>query len=45
MQVAGAAGVTTFNETLVVELVTEMCKVAERRSTDIVCLEIGSDLH
>ncbi len=44
MQVAGAAEVTTFAETLAIELDTEMCKVAERR-TDIVRLEIGSDPH
>ncbi len=45
VQVAGTAEVTMFTETLAVGLDTAMCKVAERRSTDIVRLEIGSDLH
>ena len=45
MQVVGTAEVTTFAETLAVGLDTAMCKVAKRRSTDTVRLEIGSDLH
>ena len=36
MQVVGTAEVTTFAETLAVGLDTAMCKVAKRRSTDIV---------
>ena len=45
MQVAGAAEVTTFAEPSVVRYDTEICTVSERRSTDIVHSEIGSDLH